>query len=119
MPNTIIKVETYMCPGGIGNTSASCRFHRAVDNLTKNKKCPTCNLELVKATDDNDKITTTIMGEEQIEAEIEREINPSLPTEPEIKNIDVSTEAKKTAYRTKRKKDIEDAIKKARLVEDK
>jgi hypothetical protein len=114
MPKTIIKVETYMCPDGIGDTSASCRFHRAVDNLTKNKKCPTCNLELVKATDDNDRITTTIIGEEDIEVEIEQEIE-----EPGTHNIDVSTEAEKTAYRTKRKKDIEDAIKKARLVEDK
>ena len=59
-----------MCPNGLGNPNASCRFHRAFDNLPKDKLCPTCKLALVKSTDPNDKITMTVMGEEDIEPEI-------------------------------------------------
>jgi hypothetical protein len=112
MAQTTIKVKTFMCPNGLGNPNASCRFHRAFDNLPIDKMCPTCRLALVKSTDPNDKITMTVMGVEDIEPEIEQAIKG------ERKDIDVSTEAKKVAYRAKRKQDIVEAIRVAKLSED-
>ena len=101
-----------MCPNGLGNPNASCRFHRVFDNLPKDNLCPTCKLVLVKSTDPNDKITMTVMGEEDIETEI-------LEAEKgERKDIDVSTLAKKDAYRAKRKQDIANAIIEAKKFED-
>ena len=62
MPTTIIQVQTFMCPTGLGNPNASCRFHRASNNMTPDGKCPKCNLVLVQSTDPLDKITMTVMG---------------------------------------------------------
>ena len=70
MPKTIIQINTMFCPTGLGNPNASCRFHRASDNMTPDGKCPTCKLDLVKSIDPLDKITMTVMGEEDIEEEI-------------------------------------------------
>jgi len=78
---------------------------------------PTCHLDLVKSTDPNDKITMTVMGEEDIETEIEQIKDRKLKGEKN-NDPDVSTIAKENAYRTKRKKDIQDAIKSAKLLED-
>lgn len=113
MPKTIIQKITYMCPTGLGNTNASCRFHRASNNMTPDGKCPTCRLDLVKSTSPLDKITMTVMGEEDIETEIEQ------AKKGEKKDIDVSTLVKENAHREKRKKDIQEAITKAKLLEDK
>ena len=112
MPKTIVQQITMMCPTGLGNPNASCRFHRASDNLPKDKKCPDCKLKLVKATDKNDKITMTVMGEEDIETEIQELKNGKR------KDIDVSTVAKENAYRAKRKQDIAEAIVEAKKLED-
>ena len=114
MPKTIIQQITYMCPTGLGNPNASCRFHRASNNLTPDGKCPTCKLDLVKSTDPLDKITMTVMGEEDIEDEILRD------DEEKTKQGKVKmTALEKDAYRNKRKADIQAAIVEARKFEDK
>ena len=113
MPKTKIEQITMMCPTGLGNPNASCRFHRASDNMTPDGKCPTCKLDLVKSTLPQDKITMTVMGEEDIEVEIQK------AKKGERKDIDVSTLAKENAHREKRKKDIRLAIVEARKLEDK
>ena len=102
-----------MCPTGLGNPNASCRFHRASNNMTPDGKCPTCKLDLVKSTDSLDKITMTVMGEEDIETEIKE------AKDGKRKDIDVSSIAKENAYRAKRKGDIQAAISEARKLEDK
>lgn len=114
MPKTIIQIQTMMCPTGLGNPNASCRFHRASNNMTPDGKCPTCKLVLVKSTDPNDKITMTVMGEEDIEDELVKD------DEEKTKQGKVKmTVGEKTAYRNKRKQDIIEAIKSAKLHEDK
>jgi len=113
MPKTIVQIQTFMCPTGLGNPKASCRFHRASGNLPPDGKCPTCRLELVKSTDPLDKITKTVMAEEDIETEIEQ------ATKGERKDIDVSTQVKKNTYQAKRRQDIQQAIIKAIELEDK
>ena len=118
MPKTIIQQITFMCPTGLGNPNASCRFHRASDNMTPDGKCPKCNLDLVKSTDPLDKITMTIMGEEDIETEIEQ-IKDRKQKGEKTNDPDISTLAKENAHREKRKADIVEAIKKAKLLEDK
>ena len=115
---TIIQIVTMMCPTGLGNPNASCRFHRASDNMTPDGKCPKCNLDLVKSTDPLDKITMTIMGEEDIETEIEQ-IKDRKQKGEKTNDPDISTLAKENAHREKRKADIVEAIKKAKLLEDK
>ena len=102
-----------MCPTGLGNPNASCRFHRASDNMPADNMCPTCKLVLVKSIDPNDKITMTVMGEEDIEIEILQD------DEKKIKAGKIKmTATEKSAHRIKRKADIQDAIKKAKLFED-
>ena len=70
MPKTIVYTRTFICPTGKGDKAASCRFHRADDNLPSDGKCPKCKLELVEATDLFDMITMTVIGDEDIEEEI-------------------------------------------------
>ena len=67
-----------------------------------------------KETNPNKKITITIMGEEDIETEIEE-----MEKDDGEKKGKKMTEAEKTVYRNKRKKDIVDAIKEAKKYEDK
>ena len=107
-----------MCPTGLGNPNAPCRFHRASNNMTPDGKCPNCHLDLVKSTDPLDKITMTVMGEEDIETEIENIKTRKSKRESEAKDPDLSTKKKEDDYRTKRLKDIDKAIAKARLLED-
>ena len=106
MPKTIIKQITMMCPTGLGNPNASCRFHRASDNMTPDGKCPTCHLDLVKSTDPLDKITMTVMGEEDIETEITEIKKRKTEGKDDKNDPDVSTLAKENSYRNKRKVDI-------------
>ena len=113
MPKTIFPQITMMCPTGLGNPDAPCRFHRASNNMTPDGKCPTCKLDLVKSTDSLDKITMTVMGEEDIEPEIEEEDKKRGKENKPLMNTE-----EKTAYRTKRKKDITEAIKAAKQFED-
>jgi len=104
MPRTIIKVATYMCPEGIGNTNSECRFHRAWDNLPEDNQCPHCHLELVKATTDDDRQTLTVIGPEDIDIEIEQ------------LELDDSDEI--SSYRAARTLDMDAAIIAARVHED-
>lgn len=113
MPKTIIQQITMMCPTGLGNPNASCRFHRTSNNMTPDGKCPHCKLDLVKSTDPLDKITMTVMGEEDIETEIERE------DEERVKGGKAKrTGVEKVAHREKRKEDIRKAIIEAKKLED-
>jgi len=102
-----------MCPTGLGNPNAFCRFHRASDNMPVDNMCPTCKLVLVKSIDPLDKITMTVMGKEDIEPEIERD-DEEKTKEGKTK----MTATEKSAYRIKRKADIVEAIVKAKLLED-
>ena len=115
---TIIQIVTMMCPTGLGNPNASCRFHRALNNMTPDGKCPTCHLDLVKSTDPLDKITMTVMGEEDIETEIEQIKDRKQKGEHKKDDPDLSTKKKEDDHREKRKADIVEAIKKAKLLED-
>lgn len=102
-----------MCPTGLGNPNAACRFHRASDNMTPDGKCPTCQLALVKSTAPSDKIVMTVMGEEDIEPEIERD------DEEKVKAGKAKmSEKEKETYRAKRKAGIVKAIVEAKLLED-
>lgn len=115
MPKTIIKIKTWFCP--------LCDYHQDfdandIDLMALHFRglplghCPSCKneTELIRETNPDKKTTFTIMGEEEIEGEIERGAT---------KGFDISTEAKKNSYRIKRKKDIQDAIIKAKKLEDK
>lgn len=106
-----------MCPTGLGNPNASCRFHRASNNMTPDGKCPKCNLDLVKSTDPLDKITMTVMGEEDIEIEIEQIKDRKLKGEKN-NDPDLSTKKKEDDHREKRREDIKQAIIEARKRED-
>lgn len=120
MPKTIIKVKTYMCPSGLENINAECRFHRASNNLPEDGKCPDCQEVLVIATHPHDQITMTILGEEDIEKEIEHiKVRKKQEVRGGEDDPDVSTKVKEDAYREKRKKDIKDAILKAKKLEHK
>lgn len=118
MPQTKVFIKTFMCPTGLGDLNASCRFHRAFDNLPEDKMCPTCKKLLVKSINPLDKITMTVMGEEDIEVEIDQVKNrktagKSNKDDPDLSNID-----KENVYRNKRKQDIIAAIVSAKLLED-
>ena len=118
MPKTIIQQITFMCPTGLGNPNASCRFHRASDNLPPDNMCPTCKKTLVKSTDPLDKITMTVMGEEDIETEIEQIKTRKQEGKEEKNDPDLSTIAKENTHRNKRIEDINKAIIEARKLED-
>jgi hypothetical protein len=110
MPRTVIKVTTYMCPDGIGDVNAECRFHRRYDNLPADNQCPNCNLTLVKATSDDDRQTLTVIGAEDIELEI---LDPKIIEERGLDNADAIS-----SYRAARTLEMEAAIIAARVHED-
>jgi len=118
MPQVKISQITFMCPTGLGNPNAPCRFHRASDNLPPDNMCPTCKKVLVKSTDPNDKITMTVMGEEDIDTEIEQIKERKQKGESRKDDPNVSNPAKENVYRTKRKADIAKAIIEARKLSD-
>lgn len=108
-----------MCPNGLENINASCRFHRAIDNLPEDNLCPLCQEELVLATHPEDQITKTIIGEEHIEEEIvhikaRKHEGKSHPFDPDFTN-----KSKEEQYREKRREDIRKAIEAAREHEHK
>ena len=119
MPKTKIQQITMMCPTGLGNPNASCRFHRASDNLPSDNMCPTCKLVLVKSIDSQDKITKTVMGEEDIETEIEQIKDRKQKGEKKKDDPDLSTTVIENAHLEKRKEDIRKAIISVKLLEDK
>lgn len=69
MPQTIIQIETFMCPLGIGNlaNNPACRFHTAADKIPADGLCPIHQLPLEKTTAPEDKITITIMDEAEVD----------------------------------------------------
>jgi len=117
---TIVQQITFMCPTGLGNPNASCRFHRASDNLPEDNMCPTCKLELVKSTLPEDKMTKTVMGEEDIEVEIEdrdevkHRVKELAEIDSQIETMDTDgefpTTIKKEKTRTQRKESVETEI---------
>jgi len=120
MPHTIIKVKTFMCPHGLGNEDAECRFHRAFNNLTVDGLCPDCHVPLEKATLDDDRITMTVMGEEEIESEIEERTEETYRTHRldeiarEVESIDDNgdfpTSIARDKFKAQREADVEDRI---------
>ena len=116
MSKTIIKIKTWVCP--------KCDYHQDFEPTEKltllnpgysENVCPSCKqVALEKETRNDKKVTMTIMGEEDIDGEITEE-NEKRTKEG---NAEMTT-SQKTAYRTKRKKDIEKAITKAKTYEDK
>ena len=115
MPKTIVKQITFMCPLGIGKLGQedACRFHRASDNLPEDGLCPIHGLKLKKTTEPEDMITKTVMGEEDIETEIEeKDKTMEKESKPKMSNDE------KDEYRNKRKNDIKEAIKNAKKYED-
>ncbi|KKN59596.1 hypothetical protein LCGC14_0540590 [marine sediment metagenome] len=125
---TIIKIRTWRCSKcdyaqDFEPTQENMNVHFnndrtfKVSNLKENE-CPSCALKggaglLKKVTNNAKKIKMTVMGEENIEDEI---VEKDKEAEKEGKSKMTSTQ--KNTYRTKRKKDIEEAIVKARLLED-
>jgi hypothetical protein len=114
MPQTIIKIKTWFCP--------QCGYYQDFEPTKElmlkhfgkeDDFCPSCKgAKLIRQADPEKKVTITIMGEEDIEKEIEE------AKSGKRKDIDVSTVAKENAYRAKRKKDIQEAIARFRLLED-
>ena len=135
MPKTIIKIKTWGC--------TKCNYHQDFEptgelmNLHFNQstpftlsdiqvnECPSCALKgdrgvsMRKETVVSKKMEMTVMGEEDIEPEIETIEDRRQKGEVSLDDPDISTTAKKNAYRIKRKKDIVEAIKKAKEYEDK
>lgn len=126
MPTITIKIKTWTC--------SECGYYQDFEPTAElmvlhfkgvpADVCPACFLgknpsrtkavvQLLKETRPENKSTVTIIGEEEIETEIEEEL-----AEPGKRGIDISTEAKKNAYRVKRQSDIQEAITKARELED-
>ena len=111
-----------MCPLGIGKLGqeGSCRFHKSVKDLLGNDKCPIHNLELELATLPEDQMTMTVMGEEDIEPEIE-DRNENKHRAKQLSEVDDTIEAidvggefatvtKKEIVKNKRIADVENKI---------
>ena len=128
MPKTIIKIRTWSCSCGYKQdfppTQENQDIHFNNDRTfrlddVKENECPSCGLrgirgkQMVKEIDLDKKTIITIMGEEDIEPEIAQEDEKRAK-----ENKPLKTTAEKTAYREKRKADIAEAIKQARLLED-
>lgn len=133
MPKTIIKIRTWSCGCGYKQdcepTQENQDLHFNSDrefrvNDLRANECPSCKLKgitrgLHKETDPEKKITHTVMGEEDLEKEIE-EIKGRKQKGEHVKgDPDLSSPAKENAHRDKRKEDIRQAILKARVYEDK
>ena len=111
-----IKIKTWSCP--------SCNYHQDFEPTAElmlkyfdktNAVCPSCGrAELIKETNPDKKTIMTIIGEEDIETEIER-----IDNEKEKDGKFKMTTQEKDNHREKRKQDIQEAITKARLLEDK
>ena len=85
-------------------------------NVSQNE-CPNCLLSgvsslLIKETNPDKKTTMTVMGEEDIETEIETADKYNIPEKKF--GMSVKTDTEKDAYRVKRKQDIADEIVKLR-----
>ena len=127
MPKTIVKIKLWYC------TNLPCTYHQEAEPTATFMgqsfpsvpvgKCPACflgqNPQRTKAIVDmifgrrlNQKDEMVVMGEEDIEPEI------TVMLKDEKRKQEVDTEAKKDAYRAKRKIDISNAIIEAKKFED-
>lgn len=124
-----------MCPLGIGKLTngALCRFHTAADKMPEDGLCPVHQLPLEKTTEPEDKITVTIMGEEEVDTLIKYDgkmVQPVLADK--LDAVEVETATKETrepqaiarAPLTKGEKDamkakIQEDITKFQALEDK
>ena len=127
MPKTIITIQTWTCSCGYKQdcepTQANQDLHFNNDsqfrlsNLKVNE-CPSCALKGIKntmslETNPAKKVVLTVMGEEDIEDEILKD------DEEKTKQGKVKmTVAEKTAFRNKRKADIQAALLEAKKLED-
>lgn len=131
---TIIKIKTWTC--SLCNYSQDCEptqenqdkhFNNDVNFRVSNLKanqCPSCALKgiisnLILEVNLDKKITMTVMGEEDIEDEIQEIKKRKIEGKNSKNDPDVSTLAKENVHRNKRKADIQEAIKSAKLLEDK
>jgi ribosomal 50S subunit-recycling heat shock protein len=129
MPQTVIKIETWTCKTCTykqdfepTQEAMDLHFNRTSKfrlNNVKANECPCCllkgeNSKMAKEVTDKGKITVRIMGEEDIEQEI-----IDLNKQEKEKTGEDMTTLEKENHREKRKLDIQEAITKARLVEDK
>lgn len=73
---------------------------------------------LQQETDPKRKAIVTIMGEEDIDVEIEKMKERKVKGEFSAKDVDVSTPEKENTHRTKRREDIRLAILRAKELED-
>lgn len=113
---TIIKIKTYSC--------LECNYHQdfeptpelmRLNHYRSDNICPSCKKQpLVLQTDNAKKAIITVIGEK----DIEDEINPE-KSRPLKHKMPVNTLEEKEAYRTQRKADITKAIVEARKLEDK
>lgn len=100
MPKTILKIQTFMCPLGIGDPNAECRYHVAVDN--PNRSCPIHKLLLEKTTDPLDQITVTIAGEDEIDAIISRDFNHLRTQQKDTKRAELTNKIRNDIIRFKK-----------------
>ncbi len=130
MTKTIIKIKTWGCADcnytqDFEPTQELMSLHFNQDDKFKindiqENECPSCALKgnrrvsMEKIIDENRKCKMTVMGEEDIDAEIVKK-DDELTKDGKSK----MTNAEKTVYRTKRLGDIQVAITKAREFEDK
>ncbi len=128
MPKTIIKIKTWSCACGYSQdfepTQENQNKHFNSDvsfriSDLKANSCPSCALKGVAGTlalerDPNKKMVISIIGEE----EIEDELNPDTKTEL-VHKMPINTKAQKDSYREKRRQDITEAIIYAKGFEDK
>jgi len=116
MPKTIIKIKTWTCP--------SCGYHQDFEPTPQlmsqnfscqDNSCPSCKTsELLLGTDDSRKIAHTVLGDEDIDAEI------LILCDKLVENgSEEMTANEKAEYKTKRQGDVARAIAEAKKHEDK
>lgn len=116
---TIIKIKTWSCSCGYQQD-----FEPTQENMDnhyrglKANECPSCALKKLKGTlqkevDSTKKIILTVIGEEDIEDEILEDDKEKIKS-----GKSQMTNEEKITYRLKRKQDIQDAINKAKLLEN-
>ena len=129
MPQTVIKIKTWTCKTCTykqdfepTQDSMNLHFNQARGfrlSHVKADDCPSCLLrgessKLVRGVTDKEKMTMRVMGEEDLEQEI-----VDLDIQKKERTGKGMTVLQKSSHRKKRKEDIQEAIKKARLLEDK
>jgi len=90
---TIIKIKTYMCELGIGKLGqeGACRFHKPMNELPEDKKCPIHKTDLLLSNLPEDQMTITVISEEELETE---EVSDGLDAEGKEKKRLLTTKEK-------------------------